>query len=246
MKFDFWTFAFQIVNFAVLLFILRRLLFKPVREIMEKRRALAAKTMDEAEKARKEAEELRAAHQAQVEAFRQQHARRMEELEAEVAREREKRLGEALREIELVIAKERALFDADKKRCSAEIKALALESAEAFSANILRDVADESLHRALYRKLLGEADKIAAALQNAAPGNKPLKVEIVSARPFADDEISALRETLAKGTSRPLTLASNTDGELLAGVKIRAGDLLFDGSLRGQLTTLSERLRKTI
>ena len=39
-------------------------------------------------------------------------------------------------------------------------------------------------------------------------------------------------------------LAANIDGELLAGVKIRAGDLLFDGSLRGQLATLSARLRK--
>lgn len=245
MKFDFWTFAFQIVNFAVLLFILRRLLFKPVREIMEKRRALAAKVMDEAEKARKEAEELRAAHRAEVEEFRQEHIRRMEDLEAEVSREREKRLGEALHEVELAISKERALFEAEKKRLSAEIKTLAVESAEGFAENILRDVADESLHLALYRKVLGEADKIASALQGAVPENKPLRVEVLSARPLGEAEISALREALAKGVPRPFTLVANLDGELLAGIRIRAGDLLFDGSLRGQLAALSARMRKS-
>ena len=35
MKFDIWTFLFQIINFVVLLFILKRILYRPVKEIIE-------------------------------------------------------------------------------------------------------------------------------------------------------------------------------------------------------------------
>ena len=58
MKFDIWTFLFQVINFLVLLFILKRVLYKPIREIIEKRRSLIRQRIDEAEKTKKEALEL--------------------------------------------------------------------------------------------------------------------------------------------------------------------------------------------
>ncbi|MEJ2315268.1 MAG: F0F1 ATP synthase subunit delta [Nitrospirota bacterium] len=61
MKFDLWTFLFQIVNFVVLLYILKRLLFKPIREIMEKRRKAINDALSGAEGKRQEAEKLEGA-----------------------------------------------------------------------------------------------------------------------------------------------------------------------------------------
>ena len=41
MQIDWWTFALQTINFVVLVWLLWRVLYKPVREVIEKRKALA-------------------------------------------------------------------------------------------------------------------------------------------------------------------------------------------------------------
>ena len=48
----------QIINFTVLLFVLKKLLYKPLIKILDKRRAAVAESMETAEKMKKEQEEL--------------------------------------------------------------------------------------------------------------------------------------------------------------------------------------------
>jgi len=66
MKFNIWTLLFQVINFVILLYILRRILYKPIREIIEKRRGLIAKTVEDAENTKKEALELKEKNQKEL------------------------------------------------------------------------------------------------------------------------------------------------------------------------------------
>ena len=52
MIFNVWTFLFQVVNFLVLVYILRRLLYRPLREAIDRRREANAKAQADAEAAR--------------------------------------------------------------------------------------------------------------------------------------------------------------------------------------------------
>lgn len=56
MEFDWWTLGLQAVNFAVLVWLLRRFLYAPVRQVIETRRAEAGAALDRAEAARQQAE----------------------------------------------------------------------------------------------------------------------------------------------------------------------------------------------
>ena len=66
MKFDIWTFLFQTINFIVLLYILKRLLFKPVRDILQKRRDLVLESLEKVELMQKEALALKEEQQAEM------------------------------------------------------------------------------------------------------------------------------------------------------------------------------------
>ena len=90
MKFDIWTFTFQIINFVVLLFILKRLLYKPIREILRKRRELVEKIIEDAEKTKKEALELKAEHLREMDRFGELRARMVEEMNVEVLEEKKR------------------------------------------------------------------------------------------------------------------------------------------------------------
>ncbi len=56
MIFNVWTFLFEVVNFLVLVYVLHRLLYRPLREAIDQRREANAKAQADAEKARQEAD----------------------------------------------------------------------------------------------------------------------------------------------------------------------------------------------
>jgi F-type H+-transporting ATPase subunit b len=244
MKFDLWTFAFQIINFGVLLLILKRVLYKPVREIMEKRRALAVRTQKEAENARREAEELLAKNQAEMQRLQTQRARMMEEMKTEIAQQRQKLLAETDLEVQRHIDKERALFATEKAHQTTEIKEQAKATVTLFAANILKGIVDEDLHRALCRRLAEQMETISTELRDETGADDVLKVDVSSAYPLSEDEEHSLRAGLEKTTGRRVVISTNTDQELLAGAKIMAGDRYYDASLSGQLTAFTTKVRK--
>ena len=245
MKFDIWTFTLQITNFTVLLFILRRLLYKPVREMMEKRRALAAQTMEQAETARKEAEELKTRNQAELKQFQLQRVQLLEDMKGEIAQERLKMLEDAQREARRLIEKEQSLFAAEKKRYGADLRDQAIDAVGLFAENICRDIADEELHRALFRRLLSKMEQIVGDLRDMSRREGALGVEVASAYPLTAEEERSLRDALETGVGREVSLATTTDRELMAGMKVKAYDMIYDSSLRGQLTALNARLKES-
>jgi F-type H+-transporting ATPase subunit delta len=63
-----------------------------------------------------------------------------------------------------------------------------------------------------------------------------------SAAQLEPDEVAALRERLEKMTSKKIELSLAVDPALLGGIQVRMGDLLLDGSVRGRLERLRERI----
>lgn len=59
MTFNPWTFFLEVVNFVALAYVLRRLLYRPLSEAIERRRADVRRRQAEAEKARDEAEAIK-------------------------------------------------------------------------------------------------------------------------------------------------------------------------------------------
>jgi F-type H+-transporting ATPase subunit delta len=64
----------------------------------------------------------------------------------------------------------------------------------------------------------------------------------VSATPLDDQELAALRSRLEQMTGGKIELATSVDASLLGGVQVRLGDVLIDGSVRGRLERLRNRL----
>ncbi len=72
-----------------------------------------------------------------------------------------------------------------------------------------------------------------------APGTARVRVA-VALRP---DEEQALRQALERYFHRPLELEIIVDPSILGGVRVRVGDTVIDGSLRGKLDALRRHLR---
>lgn len=69
-----------------------------------------------------------------------------------------------------------------------------------------------------------------------------LRAEVVSAQALAPEELKALKDRLAGFSGRSVELGVKVDEELLAGLTVRLGDWTLDGSLKGRLRRIRQRL----
>lgn len=245
MKFDIWTFIFQIINFMVLLFVLKRIFYKPVREIMEKRRAMAVQVMEDAAAARKEAQELQDRCAAELESQKEMRARMEETMKREVEQERQRLLEKAALEARQFMERENVLMQAEKIRFTAEARISAIDAAVLFARNICRDISSEELHRSFYQGFLGEVETVARSMAEVASDDEQFHMEVISAYPLEEEETENISRAIEAATGRKVSLNTATDREILAGVKIMAFDRVYDSSLLGQLEAYALKLKES-
>ncbi|ASK71133.1 MULTISPECIES: F0F1 ATP synthase subunit delta [Shewanella] len=72
---------------------------------------------------------------------------------------------------------------------------------------------------------------------------KEVEADVVSAAELSSEQQQQISNSLEKRLARKVKLNCSTDAALIAGVIIKAGDLVIDGSVRGKLSRLSEKLQ---
>ncbi|MDP3857150.1 MAG: F0F1 ATP synthase subunit delta [Stagnimonas sp.] len=100
-------------------------------------------------------------------------------------------------------------------------------------------------------RLLSDNGKLASAIELRkqfellrAEHEARVAVEITSAVAVPDAQKQVLSAAVAKRLDRAVEITWSTDESLVAGALIRAGDLVIDGSVRGELERLSTALSR--
>ena len=100
MRIDWWTLGLQTVNVLVLVWILSRFLFRPVASIIERRQAVAAKLLADAEEAKSQANSAREAAEAETARLMGTRSEALRAAAAEADTERAAALAAARTEVE--------------------------------------------------------------------------------------------------------------------------------------------------
>jgi F-type H+-transporting ATPase subunit delta len=69
-----------------------------------------------------------------------------------------------------------------------------------------------------------------------------VRAVVVSATPLGAGDLDRVRRALEQRTKKKVMLEAEVDPNLIGGLVARVGDLVLDGSVRTQLTTLREKL----
>ena len=145
---------FQIINFLLVMFILNRLIYKPILDMFERRREQIRESLEEANQVREQAAAERARLEAQLAEERREGQKRLREAVSKSEEAAERRLSEAKKEAEVIVSKARS--DAEQTRKDAlvglhgEVADLALSAA----GKVLGEGIDESKHRSLIDSFL--------------------------------------------------------------------------------------------
>ncbi|EHD23758.1 MULTISPECIES: F0F1 ATP synthase subunit delta [Brenneria] len=84
---------------------------------------------------------------------------------------------------------------------------------------------------------------LAQFVQLRAAQESTVEVDVVSAGTLSEQQLSKIAAAMEKRLSRKVKLNCKIDKSVMAGVVIRAGDMVIDGSIRGRLERLADVLQ---
>ncbi len=246
MAIDWVTVAAQLVNFLVLVWLLERLLYRPVTRSLEARAEAVRARLDAAETARAEAEreagrlaERRAAFEADREDRRREMLGEIEDERARLAEEARAAVAEERRDWERRDEEERAAF-------LARLRLRAAEAMARLSRRALDDLADETLERRMaavfLRRVAGLDAEARADLAAAAQGG----ARLVSAFPLPEETERELRAALAEALGEGTEIAVATDPDLGCGLRLEAGSRRLGWTVSGYLDALEAEMAEAV
>ena len=137
----------QAINFAILLFVLHRLLYKPLLATMEARTSAIKKSLDEAQAARAEAQRQGEENAARLKAAYAEAAAIHEQARREAAEEQRRLVDAARAESQRMMDAAKAQLDADIRRAREELRREVSEIAIGVAEKLVRKSLRDEDHR---------------------------------------------------------------------------------------------------
>ncbi|MDR2193013.1 MAG: F0F1 ATP synthase subunit B [Treponema sp.] len=142
------TFGITIINFVILFFILKAILFKPVTKFMEVRAAKIQNDLDSAVKDKEEAKQLLAQYEKKIKAAYAEADAIIGEARKQAVVQADKIVAEGKRKVEAIIANANRQIEAEHKAALALFKAEAAGLVIAASSRLVqRDLNQEDSAR---------------------------------------------------------------------------------------------------
>ena len=148
--------GFQVFNFLLLLYLLNRLMFKPLLARMDERSTKIAKGLEDAETAARDRELARAEREAAVAEARKEAAAMLARANKIAEDTRNEILTEARTEAEKVTQRAREEITAEKERAMGELRAQVADLALAAAGRLVRTEMDAATQRRLVEEFLAE------------------------------------------------------------------------------------------
>lgn len=238
MELDLTTFLMEVANFLILVWIMNRLLYKPVQAIIAKRQAAMELTRSEAERMHTEAIELGRAYQGRLASWDAEKAELRRQLQGEIGAERQ-RLTASL-EQELIGMRDKARVTeerlAEERVRLSEERAIA--NAGRFAARLLTRVATPELGGQLMEMLLEDLavlpdDQRRAIVESL--GREDSVVRVVSAHQLNDAECGLFETRFREIFPAARQFSFSTSEDLLAGIRINTGPWNLSANLKDEL-----------
>lgn len=238
MELNWSTFVLEIINFLVLVWILKRFLYKPVLAVIARRQADIEKTLADARVLHEDAESLQEQYAGRLGEWDRERQQARAALAREIGEERTRRLAELRAELEQEREKMRI---AEKRRRSDTLRRLeetALEQGARFATRLLEQASGPETEVRLIDLAIDELARLPperiASLRNSL-GKAPGSVHVASAFPLPQAQRRRLESVLADlaGPATPLQFEHNS--ALLAGIHITIGAWVLDANLRDEL-----------
>ncbi len=145
-----WTFIAQIINLFIQMYLIKKFLFKPINDILEKRKNLADKTIREAREAKEEADSLKDQYEDSLTSAHAEAAQIVSDAQKEAQNKADALVKEAQEEVAGIKARAAADIEQEKKKAVNEAK----DEIGSLAMDIAGKVVEKEINEADHKKLI--------------------------------------------------------------------------------------------
>lgn len=245
MKFSWWTFALQAVNFVILVWLLRRFLFKPVSAIVARRKEELARGMAEVTAEKQTALNLQHDLQAERAGIEVERQKAFDEQRAQLAAEGKRIIDQARAEADKIHNQVTMQLSEERTAAGQELFSRTIELALKLAERLLRELALSSTEHAFLLRVLDYLDRLPAADRAALISHLGANSLVVkTAHQLDASEEAQWHEQLTKRIGAIAGIEFKSDPALIAGAEILFPSAILRFNWRDSLATAASEINR--
>ena len=236
MQFDLTTFIFEIINFLILIWILQRLFYKPLLEVIAKRKQFIDQTLADAKAIQAQATEQRVLYENRQKAWEQEKQTAINALNVQLEQEKVAAMQQLTVDLEAERQKYKVTQLHKQHELEQQAEKQAMRNAAKFASLLLKQTAGQELETRLFELLLSRITSLPKAL--ALPNTQTIQVS--SVYPLNAAQREQLEQQLGKQLSQATRFDYQENPELIAGLRIDIGAWVLNANLQHELQGFTE------
>ncbi len=243
MLIDWFTVGAQALNFLILVWLMKRFLYKPILNAIDTREKRIAKELADADAKKAEAQKERDEFQHKNEEFDQQRAALLTKATDEAKAERQRLLDEARKAADALSAKRQESLANDARNLNQAITRRTQDEVFAIARKALTDLATTSLEARMsevFTRRLGEMNGEAKAGLGEAIKAASEPALVRSAFELPADQRTAIQNALNETFSADIHLRFETAPDLVSGIEFTTNGQKVAWSIADYLASLEK------
>jgi F-type H+-transporting ATPase subunit b len=241
MQIDWITVSAQIINFLILVWLLKRFLYRPVIRAMERREQRIQERLETArereERAGQEIDHYRE-RRSELDALRESI---LADARQEAEQLKREMLDDAREEVAGIRSNWLQQVNEEREEFLGNLRREAGGAIESLARKALRDLADASLEERILHAFIGQLQALDEATREtlaAAPG----PVRVTTAFELAPALCEQLEQGLYAALGKEIAVEYGTSRELLCGIELASGGRLLGWNLADYMDALTARI----
>ena len=243
MLIDWFTVGAQVLNFLILVWLLKHFLYKPILKAIDAREKRIASELADADAKKSEAQKERDDFQNKNKVFDQQRSALLAKAADEAKVERERLLDEAHKDADTLRAVQAAALRNDQKRLGSAITNLAKQEVFGIARKTLADLATVSLEERMgevFTRRLREMEGKAKALLGAALKSSSEPAVVRSTFDLGAAQRAAIQNALNETFSAEIHIRFETSPDLISGIELTTNGQKVAWSIADYLASLGK------
>ena len=243
MEFNLSTFILEIINFLILIWILQRLFYKPLLEVIAKRKQFIDQSLSDAKNLQQQAEQQRNLYENRQKLWEQEKQAATTALHQQFEIERKAQLDRLNTDLEQERQKAKVTLSKQQQELQQQAEKQALKNGAKFAGMLLQQCAGPELEARLFTLLidnltaLPEACKLCLTMLGA---KKSVPIKITSVYPLSDDMRGQLEQKLAALINTSINFQYLQDAALISGLRMDIGAWVLNVNLQHELIGFTE------
>jgi F-type H+-transporting ATPase subunit b len=244
MLIDWFTVGAQIINFIVLVWLLKRFLYKPILNAIDTREKKIATELTDADAKKVQAQKESDDFKAKNAAFDNERVALMGKVEQDAKAERDRLFSEARKDADGLRIIQATALQNDRTRLEGEIRRLAVGETFEIARKALADLATVSLEERMgevFTRRLRELDPKSKETLGAALRSSSEPALVRSAFDLGQMQRSAIQSALNEDFSAEIRLRFEIAPEIICGIELTTNGQKVGWSVAGYLVSLEQK-----